>query len=807
MLRNYSKMAFRHLWKNKLYAGINVLGLAVGITCMLLAILFVKDEYGFDKFHSNASHIYRVTTTLRTEHLKELHTVGGTGQVQGPAFKEAVPEIKNYARVLGGDIYGEIQANNKTLGLQMLFVDESFLEIFTFPLISGNAATALKQINSVVVTESVAMKYFNRTNVVGEMMQLPDDPSARQLGKPMIISAVAKDPPENSSIQFDVLFNMSFANLSFADDNWLNAYMGTFVLLPPDVNKEEVIKKFNAVYQRLAGEQVNKNKQAYGFDPGVSYGLQKLTDIHLDPLPKFSGNREAGIVNESKPVFSYLFLGIAAFILLMAAVNFINISIASSLKRGKEVGIRKITGGSKANIVGRFLVESALLCLISFALALLMTQSVLPLFNELSGKSIALGNSLDLALFFWFLVLLVVIVLSTSLYPSYLLSGFRPTEVLYNKQRLTGNRFLGKSLVVFQFSLAVFFLIATIVYYSQMHFIQTKQLGYDPNDVIYSWVKSDRKLVEVQQLMRDALSKEPTVKAIAFGGDYNLEDVTVNGTKVKAMHKVGDESLLEVSGISLKAGRNFSTAFPSDKARSVLVNEAFVKASGLNTPIGAQVKTSEYFDKDTKTIIGVVADYHFASLREPIRPMVIIMSDWASGGFWVKLEKGKNREGLAAVERAYSKVMPGKVFDYNYVSDTNAAEYKQEQRWKTVIGVATVLSLLICCLGLFGLAHMAIQQRVKEIGIRKVLGASAGSITRLVSGDFLKPVLWSLLVGSPLAGWVMNHWLQNFSYRVDISWWIFLITALVVVIVAMATVSCQAMKAALSDPVESLRRE
>jgi len=807
MFINYLKLSFRHLWHSKLYSFINVFGLAIGITCVLLAVLYVRDEQSFDDFHKNKSNLYRVTTTLRTEHTQDLHTVGGTGQVQGAAFKAAVPEIQNYVRVMGGDILGDIIANSKTFNLRMLFVDESFFDIFSFPFSSGNSRTALKEINSAVITESTAMKYFGRTDVVGEIIQLPDDPSAQRLGKPMIITAVAKDPPRNSSIQFDIVFPLSFMQLSFEDQNWLNAYLGTFVILQPGADLNRVTEKFDKVYEQYAKEQVAENKKAYGFDPQVSYGLQKMEDIHLNPLLKFTGNRENGIINESKPIYSYLFLGIAVFILLMAAINFINISIAGSLKRAKEVGVRKITGGSKIQIIFQFQTESTLLCIIAFLLALLFGQLILPVFNELSGKQINFNEVLNVGMIGSLLLMFALIVLLTSLYPAYILSGFKPTEVLYQKKSFRSKHLLGRSLVIFQFSLAVFFVIATIIYYRQMNFIKTTDLGYNPNNTIYSWVKGNRKLSEAKQVLKAELAKEPSVKVLAFGGDGQVAEVKVNGKTLRAAHKIADENYLAAAEIAIKAGRSFSTDHPSDKARAVIVNEAFVKAAGLSNPIGSAVRTSDYYDKETKTIIGVVKDFHFESLREPIKPLAIIMSDWASGGIWVKFEKDNQKRALAAFEQAYKKAAPGTMFEYFFVDEYNANEYKQEQRWQKVVGSAAFLCLLICSIGLFGLSHMAATQRLKEIGVRKVLGANVASIAYLLTKDFLKLVLISLVIASPLAGWTMNNWLLNFAYRTEISWWIFLLAGVIAIIIATITVSAQAIKAAIANPVNSLRSE
>jgi putative ABC transport system permease protein len=807
MFRNYFKTAFRHLWKGKLYSFINIAGLSAGITCVLLAVLYVKDEHSFDRFHSNNPNLYRITTTLVTDKGEKLHTSGGTGQVQGPAFKAAVPEIKNYVRVLGGDIYGDVLGNDKSLRLQMLFTDESFFDVFSFELLKGDAATALKDIASVVVTETTALKYFNSINVIGKSLQLIDDPSAQRLGRPMQITAVVKDPPHNSSIRFDALFPLKFMQLSFDDRNWLNAYLGTYIVLHRDADTKKVIEKFNAVYTTHAKEQVAENKKAYGFDPQVSYGLQRMTDIHLNPLPKAHGNREAGVVNESNPVFSYMFLAISVFILLMAGINFINISIAGSLKRAKEVGVRKINGGSKPQIIFQFLLESCILCVIAFGLSLALTEILLPLFNQLSGKQIVFREIFDSRLLFYFLLVFSAIVLLTGLYPAYVLSGFRPAEVLYHKQKLSGRRLLGRSLVVIQFALAVFFIIATIVYYRQMDYIRTKDLGYNPHQLVHTWIKGNKPIRPVQEFLRTELAKEPSVKLLSFGGDNNMAEVKTGDRSVRAMHKVIDENYIPAAELTLRAGRNFSPDYPSDTAKGVIVNEAFVKAAGLKNPIGTQIQTSDYFDKEVKTITGVVNDFHFQSLRERIQPMVMLMSNWYSGGIWMKFEKGKQHEAIAALGKAYKKAIPNALFEYYFVDELNAGGYIQEQRWQKIIAVATVLSVIICCLGLFGLAHLAAQQRIKEIGIRKVLGAGVRSIASLLSKDFLKLVIIAFALASPVAWWVMNNWLQDFAYRVNINMWLFIAAGLVSIMIAGITVGLQAVKAAVANPVGALRSE
>lgn len=806
MFGNYIKMSVRQLRHNKLYAFINVSGLAIGITGVLLAVLFIKDERSFDGFHEKKADLYRVVTNV-TDSKGQRKMEAGTGQPQGPAFKEAVPEIINYTRVLGGDIKGDVIANNKTLNLQMLFVDKSFFNLFSFPILRGDARTALDDISSVVITETVARKYFNSIDVIGKTMHLDGDPSAMKLGKPMVITGVAKDIPSNSSIRFEILLPLSFLQLSFKDDNWLNQYLGTFLLLRPSANKDVVVNKLNKVYAAHAKEQVADNKKLYNYDPNISFGLQHITGMHLNPMRTGTGGREGGIVNESDPVFSWLFLGISLFILAMAGINFINISIAGSLKRAKEVGVRKITGGSKQQIILQFLFESAMVCLAAFVLSIFLTQIFLPLFNELSGKQLILQTSLDWQLIGWFAGILFVIILLTGFYPARVLSAFKPKEVLYNKQQLSGRSVFGSALIVLQFTLAVFFMIVTLIYYRQMEFIRTKDLGYNPYQVIRTNINGSREIKPIRDLLKNELLKEPAIKYVSFGGDGGIDEVKLGDRIIEAKHHVIDENRLPAMEIKLKTGRNFSSLYPADKKHSVLVNEAFVKAAGLKNPLGTQIKTFDYYDKEIKTIVGVIADYHSGSLHQLITPMVLFECDWYASGVWIRIEKDKQKRALIAIEAAYKKAMPNSLFQYSFLDELNATEYAQEQRWQKIIGIATLLSIVVCCLGLFGLAHLATQRRIKEIGIRKVLGASVSSIASLLTKKFLQLVFFSLLIASPIAWFIMNQWLQDFAYRININAWVFVMAAVLAVMITIITVSSQAISAAVANPVKSLRTE
>lgn len=667
MIRNHLTIAFRHLWQSRLYSGINIIGLATGITCMLFAVLYWKDEYSFDRLHANNPNLYRVTTIV-TQKEGAQTIAGGTGQVQGPAFKAEVPEVTNYVRVFGGDIFNNVKAQGKTLKLRPLFVDPSFFAVFTFPLLHGNAATALQNIGGIVVTESTAKKFFNRTDVVGQVLQLDGDPSAEELGKPLLITGVAKDPPRNSSVQFDVLLTFSFLNLSFQDTNWLNAYLGTFVVLRPDADKRAVLEKFNRIYSRYGSKQVSdKGFNIYGFDPKIRYGLQPMTDIHLNPLEMLTGNNESGVINGSSAVYSYIFMGIALFVLAMAGINIVNSTIGNSLKRAKEVGIRKIVGGSRRQIILHFLNESVILCLIALLLSLALLQIALPWFNQVSGKQLLLSEVWNPNFLLYALLLLAGVVLLSGFYPAYVVSRFKPSEVLYNKQKLTGRHTFGRSLVVLQFSLAIFLLIATVVYYQQMHYIRTKNLGYNPTGVLRTAIGGTRDAKTVMAILKSELAKEPSITQVSFGDDGYNEHVKVEGRSFLALYKNMDEAHLSTLQIPLKSGRNLSPDYGTDAKDGILVNETFLKVSGLTDPIGKRIKVT-MDDSTFKTIHGVVQDVHFGSLREPIKPMVLFMKEVPDGGMWVKFKTERQQEAMAAVERIYKQTMPDAPYEFGFLS-------------------------------------------------------------------------------------------------------------------------------------------
>jgi len=809
MVKNFLKIAWRNLWNNTFYTLLNIVGMAMAIICLLFAGIYWNDEHNFDDFHANTPNLYRITTNFKEHKGSIAQTVGATGQLQGKAFKDAIPEIKQYARVMGGEIYNEVSTDVKTLSLNTLFVDTSFFEVFTFPLLYGDSATALNEVNSVVLSESTAIRLFNSTDVVGKVLRMNHDPSFQKLQKPMVISAVAKDSPKNSSIQFDILLPFSFLELSFLDTNWLNTYLGTFVVLEPSSNVEVIKEKFNRVFAIHAKDQVEQNMVRYGFDAEINYGLQNLLDVHLNPLLNDNDfNGESGIVNTSNPMYSIVFIAIALFILIMAAINLVNIGVATALNRAKEIGVRKISGGNTSQIIFQFLIQSSLLCGISLLLSLLAVKWLIPFFNSLTNKQFSFMQMLNLQSGAYLILIFGFIVLLTGTYPAFILSKLRPSEVLYNKLKWSGRNFVGRGLVVFQFSLGIFLLIATIVFHAQMDYIRTKDLGYNPNQIITTTISGNRDYAAIGKLLKEKLSKESAIASISYTQNLSSSGVMINNEQIESAIKRVDENYLPDVEIPVLLGRNFSTDFATDVTNSVIVNETFVKESHVSDPVGKSIKLIENDEgEQNKTIIGVVKDFHFGSLREPIKPMVISMLQVPYGHILVKFQKSKQQEAIKILEKVYQTTVPDAVFKYDFLNNLNAKQYEKEQQWQKLVNIATVLSLIICCFGLLGMAMFITNQRTKEIGIRKVIGASVASVTYLLTKDFVKLVVIAFIIATPIAWYFANEWLLNYAHRVDLSWHFFAISGALAFFIAVLTIGSRTITSALANPVKSLRSE
>src|SRR5579871_4126882 len=796
MFKNYLKTALRNLRRNKVYSFINVAGLSLGLACAMLIMLYVKDEVSYDRFHKNAQQLYRINRKL-TRPNGNIDKSGYTGYLQGPRFTANVPEIETFVRYQQG--VADIK-NGSNIQSQLFFkADTNFFSVFNFPLLSGNPKTALQDPYSVVITEEMAKKQFGTTDAIGKLIMFRDGDKF----SPYKVTAVAKNCPQNSSIQFDVLMPMTTSKEDMGNvENWFNSFLNTFVVVNPNANVKMIDDKIQKVYLLEASEAIKMIREKYNEDPGLSYYLQPVSDIHLSK----DAPAQIPLYGASDPVFSFVLSGIAIFILIIACINFINLTFVRSVKRGKEIGIRKVVGGGRTQLMLQFLGESFVLCLIAFVTAIVFVQMMLPLFNQLSNKMLSLSYLLDVKLVSAYVFLFLLTGLLAGLYPAFVLSGYNPVETLYNRFNLAGKNYLQKSLVVFQFTLASFMIIATLTIYSQLKFLTTQKLGYDDSNLVvvdkYNISRNDFALFKL------SLLKNPNIIDVApKNNGFSGNTVKVNGDQPENMIlETIDPSFFSVLKIPIVQGRNFSADFPADSFNSVLVNEEFAKQAGWKNPIGQQV--AFYEPNEKRTVVGVVRDYHFRAMTSKIEPQLFTMDPRNSyGSVYIKIKPGSETSSLATIEKSFKQIFPLDAYAYDFKDRQNAKDYEAEMQWQQILLFGAVLTIFISCIGLFGLSVMMAEKRVKEIGVRKVLGASVGSVVAILSKDFLKLVIIALMIAIPVAWIASEKWLQNYPYRVSLGWGLFAFAALLVIIVALATVSFQAVKAAIANPVKSLRSE
>lgn len=688
-----------------------------------------------------------------------------------------------------------------------MFADSSFFDLFSFPLSQGNEKSAFSDPTSVVLSEDAAVKLFGKKNVNGETIEV----SHGSFSKTFQISGIVTKIKSNSSIRFDILVPFSFLEESWKDNDWLNQYLSTFVLLKPDADPQKVELKLQQVFITQAKEQVAAVQKAKGFSRQREYGLQPITDIHLNRtgLKDEEPGRNSSGIDAAGLTYSYILIGLVAFILLMACINFVNLSIGASFSRAKEIGIRKITGSSKTAIILQFLLEATILCVLAFFVAIILSQIMLPGFNSFLAMELSLLQLLDFKLICIWLVLIAGSILLAGLYPAMVLSKFNAVTVLYNKLKISSGHWFGKCLVVFQFSLAMGLIIATIVYLRQMQFISKKNLGYNGENVIRVFIPLDKPGNYIDVIKSDFLL-HPSIEKVATASDNSVAvlggfPTEINGRKVKYVETHADENFLPMLGIQLSAGRNFDPSYRNEVSESALVNEAFVKAAGLTDPVG-QSFANTWGAGEKRTIIGVVKNYHYSSLKDEIYPQVILMTDRLPY-FWIKTGPGRNAESITAVRSVFLKYAPAYPFEFRFLQDETKAQYETELQWKTIIQYAALLSILICCIGLFGLAHLASIQRTKEIGVRKVLGASVLNIVTLLAAQVIWLVIIASFIAFPVAWLVMQKWLQDFAYRINMQWWMFLAGAVVAIVIAIVTVSFHVFRVAIANPVKNLRTE
>jgi len=795
MIRNYFKTAFRNLWRTKAFSMINIAGLGVALGCCMLILLYTMDEVSYDRFNVNHDNIYRLVSNSISP-TGVVNKDASTGMVPGPAFKREVPEIESFLRIESGSYI--VKRGNEVFNEDILYVDSNFFSVFTFPLLNGNPKTALTNDQSVVLSEDLAIKYFGTENAVGKVLQL----KVGDTFKPFQVTGVTGRSPQNSSIKITMLVPLS-ASDGYKDDQWLNSYLNTFFTVKPGANIKAVEAKIASVYNHDAAGQIKEMAAKYDFKDRVEYKLQPLLQMHTST----DYPADNGLTDASNPVYSYILTGIALFILLIACINFVNLTVARSLKRAKEIGIRKVVGGQRNQLIMQFMGESFILSFIAFVLAIILVQVALPFFNVMANKALAFSYLLSFKLVAGYIAIFLLTGMLAGFYPAVVLSGFNPVQSLYNRQQYAGKNYLSKGLVILQFTLATFFIISTITIYSQFDYLMHFDLGYnDKNVVSVNSAGVDKQNIP---LFKRELLKNPAIKYVSAdqGGMWGTIAHINNGQIINFAIKHVDEDYLSLFQVPVVTGRNFSKEMVSDSATSVLVNETFVKQAGWKKPIG-QVVDFFYNNHKKYNVIGVVKDYHFQSLTEKMMPLLFSMNPkYPYGNIYIKLNNNSAATALGYIQGQFKQLFPFKPYQYTFKDADNAAQYEKEAKWKQIVTFSAILTIFISCIGLFGLATLSAEKRKKEIGIRKVLGASVEGIARKLSTDFVKLVLISAVIAIPAAWWAMNKWLENYPYRIAVNSWIFLAASVFVIVIAILTVSFHSIKAAIANPVNSLRSE
>ena len=790
MFRNYFKTAWRSLLKGKSFSFINITGLAIGMSAAILILLYLQNEISFDKFHTNKNSLYEVYG-LSDNTNGHSNAINQTSQPLAPALKQNYPEVEAASRVsdVGSFLF---TANNKSFtNIKGAFVDASFLRMFSFPLLEGTKHAQLNNIYSITITQTLAQKLFGNQNAIGKIIKIDSVEN-------FTVTGVLKDLPSNTRFNFEYLLSWDYLKkIRWNNDSWLSNNISTFVLLKPNTNVAAFNEKIKDITKRYTGHN----------DVWTQF-LFPLNQWHL--YADFENGKPVGGRIETVRIFGI----IALFILLIACINFMNLSTARSEQRAKEVGIRKVAGAGKSLLIGQFIVEAFLTACIAGAIALLIVRLALPSFNTLINTQLSVPYT---SVYFWLFALAFIVLTSllAGSYPAFYLSSFKPISIFKKQFKANASVSPRKVLVVVQFTFAVILIISTIIIRNQIVYAQDRSKGYSNNNLIQvSFVGDiDKNYSLIKQDLLDegiAASVTKTMNGITEGGAHtwglrwqgeNPEDTNTAITIYSA-----DAGLAKTAGLHLLEGRDIDISkYPTDSF-SVVLNEAAVKLMGFKNPVGQTI--SRPYANLILHVVGVVKNYVAGSPFEEIPPIVIEGPSAWFNTMHIKFNAAlSTSDALAKAENVFKKYNPAYPFDYKFVDQEYAKKFNDEQRTKTMAGLFAFLAIFISCLGLFGLSAYVAESRVKEIGVRKVLGASVFNITKLLSLDFVKLVVVSIIIATPVAWYAMNKWLQYYTYRINISWRIFLIAGLLAIAIAIATVSFQSIKAAIANPVKSLRME
>ena len=805
MIRNYFKVAMRYLLRNKGYTAINILGLAIGITCCILIMLFVRSEWSYDKFHGKSDRIYRAWVLENYDDQDDIIDIVTPLPLAG-ALQSSFAEIETTCRVF--NLNTLVKIGDQSFSEDMRMVDSSFFRIFDFELLEGSRENPFPTSNSIILTEKTAKKYFGKQNPIGKTIEL-------QLANEKVmfsVSGIAKSAPEESSVKYNALISFSNGKYLFsprAMQAWFSVNPETYVLLRKDADPDQLAKKFPSMVKQNLGENYREG--------GYIVSLQPITKIHLDTsLP-------AGIEPISNPKYSYILLTIGILILLVACINFITLSVGRSATRAMEVGVRKVLGAERQQLIRQFWGEAILLTIISVIIGIILSVALVSPFNQIINRQLAL--QFDLVFLGYCLLIIILIGLIAGIYPAIILSGFRPVEILKGKLKL-GNKsgLFRKSVITGQFVTSIAMIVCTIVIGGQLDYLRNKDLGYQKEQVVIVPTNKPRlRGAEIGELYRNELLKQPQVAgaSVSLMSFSETPWINVGYADDKEVYRsfqfnAVDPYFLKTMNIQMVEGRDFSADNPADYTSSMIVNEALVKQFGWKNGVGQKLP-----GRIEQQIVGVVKDFNYQSLHTPIQPLAMVIKpdtffrrindiNFAAPlqpRISVRLKAGNLAANISMLKQVWGKVVPDQEFEYRFLDESIAAQYREEQKTGTIVKLASALSIFIACMGLFGLATLTVVRRTREIGIRKVLGASVSSVVRLLSKEFLVLVIIAALIAFPLGWWAMNKWLEDFAYRIHIVWWVFPLAGIAALLIALLTVSFQAIRAALANPVKSLRTE
>ena len=804
MLQNYLKIALRNLLKNKGFSAINIFGLAVGIACCLLITLYVTDELSFDRFHEKADRIYR--TNLDVKFGGSEQSVATTADLLGPTLKKDYPQVENYARIYdsGSFLIKKTGTVNNIREEKILFADSSIFEVFTFPLVTGEPKSALREPNTIVLCETAAKRHFGNQNPIGQILNLDNK-------KDYKITGVMRDIPENSHIKAEF-----FVSLRSLDYNW-NSFLGnnfqTYILLQKDANPKAFDAYFKQIVQKYVSPEIVKAMGSTIKDLEKSgsyyrYSMILMTDIHLESKQ----TNELGINGDIQYV--YIFSVVALFVLLIACINFMNLSTARSSKRAKEVGIRKVLGSVRVQLMIQFFAECVLLSFLALIVALGLVAILLPFFNEISGKTLIISDLYSIKFLLIITILPILVGILAGSYPAIFLSSFEPIKVLKGRLSLKGGS-LRNVLVVFQFATSIVLIIGTVIIYRQINFIQQKNLGFNKDQVL---IINDAYALDKQAVaFKEEVLKLKGVQNGTLSGFLptpSSRNNTVMFPEGQIDQSKGisvgqwdvDYDYIQTMGMSMTKGRNFSKEYGTDSS-GIILNETAAKLLGFTEPLNKGVSLFMNDNKKVYRVVGIVKDFNFESMKSNIGALCMMLRS-STGNASFRLDAQNDIQStIKQIEAKWTQMAPGQPFSYTFMDESFNNVYKAEQRIGKISLAFAFLTILVACLGLFGLVTFIAEQRIKEIGIRKVLGASVLGIVSLLSKDFVKLVIVSICIASPIAYYAMNLWLQDFAFRIKIEWWIFVLAGISAIVIALLTVSYQAIRAALMNPVKSLKTE